>query len=145
MPTTRARTLNPNVRVETKRKLLQSQSTHEITGSVSNMHYPCTPGPAARAAVTVIWRTRMVTRSPGRGPGQQRPEPQTRTRPGSQARVNFKLHAHYMFCTRVLHDYMALWQGRVTRVLPGPLFPGMFRLNLQCQQQSTTIRCTEFR
>ena len=73
MPTTRARTLNPNVRVETKRKLLQSQSTHEITGSVSNMHYPCTPGPAARAAVTVIWRTRMVTRSPGRGPGQQRP------------------------------------------------------------------------
>jgi hypothetical protein len=91
MPTTRARTLNPNVRVETKRKLLQSQSTHEITGSVSNMHYPCTPGPAARAAVTVIWRTRMVTRSPGRGPGQQRPEPQTRTR--SQARVNFKLHA----------------------------------------------------
>ena len=85
----------------------------------------------------------MVTRSPGRGPGQQRPEPQTRTR--SQARVNFKLHAHYMFCTRVLHDYMALWQGRVTRVLPGPLFPGMFRLNLQCQQQSTTIRCTEFR
>jgi hypothetical protein len=141
MPTTRARTLNPNVSVETKRKLLQSQSTHEITGSVSNMHYPCTPGPAARAAVTVIWRTRMVTRSPGRGPGQQRPEPQTRTR--SQARVNFKLHAHYMFCTRVLHDYMALWQGRVTRVLP--LFPGMFRLNLQCQQQSTTIRCTEFR
>ena len=82
----------------------------------------------------------MVTRSPGRGPGQQRPEPQTRTR--SQARVN--LHAHYMFCTRVLHDYMALWQGRRTlRVLP--LFPGMFRLNLQCQQQSTTIRCTEFR
>ena len=103
MPTTRARTLNPNVRVETKRKLLQSQSTHEITGSVSNMHYPCTPGPAARAAVTVIWRTRMVTRSPGRGPGQQRPEPQTRTR--SQALVN--LHAYYMFCTRVLHDYMA--------------------------------------